>query len=78
MIDFDGHARLGDFGLCKINLEYYDLTYSYCGSEEYMAPEVKAENGYNYSVDFYTLGSFAYELVMGVPPFFNNEPLCFR
>ena len=42
MIDFEGHARLGDFGLCKMNLEYYDLTYSYCGSEEYMAPEVKA------------------------------------
>ena len=32
MIDFDGHARLGDYGLCKINLQYYDLTYSYCGS----------------------------------------------
>ncbi len=72
MIDFDGHARLGDYGLCKINLEYYDLTYSYCGSEEYMAPEVRTENGYNYSVDFYTLGSFAYELVNGVPPYYNN------
>lgn len=42
MIDFDGHARLGDFGLCKKDLGYYDFTYSYCGSEEYMAPEVKS------------------------------------
>ncbi len=42
-----------------------------------MAPEVKSENGYNYSVDFYTLGSFAYELVMGVPPYYNNEQLTF-
>lgn len=32
MIDFEGHARLGDYGLCKLNLEYYDLTHSYCGS----------------------------------------------
>ena len=38
MIDFDGHARLTDFGLCKINLSKDDLTTSYCGSIEYMAP----------------------------------------
>lgn len=38
MIDFHGHARLTDFGLCKINLNKEDLTNSYCGSIEYMAP----------------------------------------
>lgn len=41
MIDFQGHARLTDFGLCKINLTKEDLTTSYCGSIEYMAPEIK-------------------------------------
>ncbi len=41
MIDFNGHAKLSDFGLCKINLGKDDLTTSYCGSIEYMAPEIK-------------------------------------
>lgn len=38
MIDFNGHVRLSDFGLCKINLGKDDLTRSYCGSIEYLAP----------------------------------------
>lgn len=77
MIDFHGHARLTDFGLCKINLNKEDLTTSYCGSIEYMAPEVKDNVGYNYSVDFYTLGAFLYEMVMGVPPYYNSQSLYF-
>ena len=40
-----------------------------------MAPEVKESLGYNYSVDFYTLGAFLYEMVVGVPPYYNNQPL---
>lgn len=78
MIDFNGHAKLADFGLCKINLTKQDLTTSYCGSIEYMAPEIKDNSGYNYSVDFYTLGAFLYEMVMGVPPYYNNQPLFFN
>lgn len=41
MVDFEGHLRLGDFGLCRINLEREDLAYSHCGSPEYMAYETK-------------------------------------
>jgi len=78
MIDFNGHARLSDFGLCKINLGKDDLTTSYCGSMEYMAPEIKESVGYNYSVDFYTLGAFLYEMVMGIPPYYNNQALFFN
>lgn len=77
MIDAKGHARLTDFGLCKINISKDDLTTSYCGSLEYMAPEVKENAGYNFSVDFYTLGAFLYEMVIGTPPFYNDQPLKF-
>lgn len=42
-----------------------------------MAPELKENQGYNYSVDFYTLGAFLYEMVVGVPPYYNNQPLFF-
>ena len=78
MIDFNGHAKLTDFGLCKINLDKTDLTTSYCGSIQYMAPQVKENIGYNYSVDFYTLGAFLYEMVMGVPPYYNSQQLYFN
>jgi serine/threonine protein kinase len=43
-----------------------------------MAPEIKDNVGYNYSVDFYTLGAFLYEMVMGVPPYYNNQKLFFN
>jgi serum/glucocorticoid-regulated kinase 2 len=63
--------------MCKINLNQDDLTYSCCGSPEYMAPETKHSLGYNYSVDFYTMGAIIYEMVIGVPPYYQNSPLEF-
>lgn len=77
MIDWEGHTKLTDFGLCKMNLTREEHTHSFCGSLEYMAPEVKENQGYNYSVDFYTLGAFLYEMIVGVPPYYNNQPLYF-
>ncbi len=38
-----------------------------------MAPEILKRTGYNYSVDFYTMGAFLYELVTGLPPFYSNN-----
>jgi serum/glucocorticoid-regulated kinase 2 len=69
----DGHVILTDFGLSKIGMEIEELTDSFCGSPEYMAPEVLSREGYNYSVDFYTLGAFLFELVTGLPPFYANN-----
>ncbi|CAM6000648.1 unnamed protein product [Sphagnum balticum] len=60
-----------------MNLAKEDCTTSYCGSVEYMAPEVKEGLGYNYSVDFYTLGALLYEMVTGTPPYYNDQPLLF-
>lgn len=58
-----------DFGLCK-TLEHKDeLIYTFCGSPEYMAPEVIERTGYNYTVDFYSLGMLIYEMVVGRSPF---------
>jgi serine/threonine protein kinase len=77
MIDWEGHTKLADFGLCKLNLTREEYTHSFCGSLEYMAPEVRDSQGYNYSVDFYTMGAFLYEMIIGVPPYYNNQPLYF-
>ncbi|KAL4447090.1 hypothetical protein ABPG74_013942 [Tetrahymena malaccensis] len=73
VLDMDGHVRLTDFGLSKIGMHREEMTDSFCGSPEYMAPEVLLRQGYNYSVDFYTLGAFLYELVTGLPPFYANN-----
>lgn len=64
---------LTDFGLSKIGMEEAELTDSFCGSPEYMAPEVLSRQGYNYSVDFYTLGAFLFELITGLPPFYASD-----
>lgn len=74
MVDFHGHLRLGDFGLCKINLAQDDVTYSHYGSEDYMAPEIKQTEGYSYSADFYTMGALIHEMVLGVPPYYEGNP----
>lgn len=73
VLDLDGHLKLTDFGLSKIGLMEEELTNSFCGSPEYMAPEVLGSSGYNYSVDFYTLGAFLYELVTGLPPYYADS-----
>lgn len=71
LIDLDGHIKLIDFGLAT-----YDrgsLQSSFCGSHEYLSPEMIRRTGYNKCVDFYSLGSFLYEMITGLPPFWDNN-----
>lgn len=73
MIDIDGHIRMGDFGLSKPNMTEEDYAYSFCGSPEYMAPEMILKLGHTIQVDHYTLGALLYELVTGLPPFYSRD-----
>ena len=57
-----------DFGLAKKGNE---RSYSFCGSLDYMAPEVITDYGYNYEVDYYSVGNLLYELLVGSPPFYH-------
>lgn len=59
ILDPDGHIRLADFGLSKY-LNPDDLTHSFCGSAEYMAPEMLTKSGHNYAIDFYCLGALLF------------------
>ena len=73
MVDIDGHIVLSDFGLTKKGLGSDELTYTICGSIEYMAPEIFQKNGYSYSIDFYSLGAILFEFVQGLPPFYSSN-----
>ena len=73
LINHDGHVKIADFGLSKAGLDSREVTYSFCGSTEYMPPEMIQKTGHGYGVDFYTLGALLYELVTGLPPFYSRD-----
>lgn len=69
VIDKYGYPVITDFGLCKENAE--KSTSSFCGTAEYMAPEVILKEAYNKSVDWWSLGAIIYEMLCGIPPFYS-------
>uniref|UniRef100_H2ZD54 Ribosomal protein S6 kinase n=1 Tax=Ciona savignyi TaxID=51511 RepID=H2ZD54_CIOSA len=71
LLDSDGHVVLTDFGLSKEFINEGDRAYSFCGTIEYMAPEVIKSNGagHDFAVDFWSLGVLMYELMTGASPF---------
>lgn len=72
LIDVDGHIKLADFGLSKI-LKTDERSFSFCGSPEYMCPEILKREGHNHMVDYYTLGAILYEMLTGLPPYYTNN-----
>lgn len=61
LLDREGHVHLADFGLVKPGLKNDgSRAYSFCGSPEYMPPEIVARKGHSLSADFYSLGALLY------------------
>lgn len=76
LIDNQGHIRLTDFGLSKSGLkENNDRTESFCGTPEYLAPEIIRDRNYGYSVDWYSYGLVLYEMLTGINPFKTGQDL---
>ena len=73
LLDLDGHVRLTDFGLCKENVKLKGRSYSFCGSPEYMSPEMLSQQGHGRPVDFYSLGALLFEMLTGLPPFYERN-----
>ena len=74
LINKNGYIKLSDFGFIKL-LKPGERTYTFCGTPEYMAPEILLNKGHGKAVDWYTLGIFLYELVVGHPPFMNEDTM---
>ena len=72
MVDEDGYLKLIDYGLAKTVTEG-QLATSYCGTPEYIAPEMVDGSGHDFSVDWWAVGVLIYEMLIGVTPFFNRN-----
>eukprot|EP00158_Paraphelidium_tribonemae_P005735 Partr_v1_DN27497_c1_g1_i1_m72422 putative AGC family protein kinase len=69
LLDEAGNIKITDFGLVKEGVGAYDVTSTFCGTPEYLAPEILEEENYGISVDWWALGVVMYELMVGRPPF---------
>lgn len=69
LLDADGFVKIADFGLCKEGIGYGDLTDTFCGTPEFLAPEVLTEIQYTRAVDWWGLGVLIFEMLVGDTPF---------
>lgn len=73
LLDYTGHIALCDFGLCKLNMGEAERTNTFCGTPEYLAPEVIKGEGYGKTIDWWTLGILLYEMLSGLPPYYDED-----
>ena len=74
LIDRQGHIRLADFGLAKQgNQNHKQIAQSFCGSPAYLAPEMLSRAGVSESGDVYQIGVVLYEMLVGIPPYYNEN-----
>jgi serine/threonine protein kinase len=72
LIDYYGHVKLADFGTSR-EVNKLERRFTYCGSAEYMSPEMIQKAGHSTSIDCFSLGSLLYELLTGSPPFYDED-----
>lgn len=65
LLDVDGFVKIADFGLCKEGMGHGDRTSTFCGTPEFLAPEVLTETSYTRAVDWWGLGVLIFEMLVG-------------
>jgi serine/threonine protein kinase len=73
ILDAEGHIRITDFGLSKEGVEGDKDVGSFCGTPEYLAPEVLKREPYGKIVDWWSYGTLVYEMIHGLPPYYNRN-----
>ncbi|XP_053854684.1 ribosomal protein S6 kinase alpha-1 isoform X4 [Vidua macroura] len=73
LLDEEGHIKLTDFGLSKEAIDHEKKAYSFCGTVEYMAPEVVNRQGHSHSADWWSYGVLMFEMLTGALPFQGKD-----
>jgi len=72
LIEKTGYLKLTDFGFAKV---IEGRTYTLCGTPEYLAPEIILNKGHGKPVDWWTTGILLYEMIAGIDPFSDDDPM---
>eukprot|EP01060_Flectonema_neradi_P038204 TRINITY_DN7959_c0_g1_i1.p1 TRINITY_DN7959_c0_g1~~TRINITY_DN7959_c0_g1_i1.p1 ORF type:complete len:397 (+),score=71.42 TRINITY_DN7959_c0_g1_i1:115-1191(+) len=72
LLDSEGHIVLTDFGLSKMMRES-ERTKTFCGTPEYLAPEILLNKGHGKPVDWWAFGTLLFEMIVGIPPFYSTD-----
>lgn len=73
LLDEKGYIKITDFGLVKYDIKEGNTASSFCGTPEYMAPEIIQEEAYGRPVDWWALGILTYQMLIGCPTFYDNN-----
>ncbi|ROL50868.1 Serine/threonine-protein kinase N2, partial [Anabarilius grahami] len=73
LLDTEGYVKIADFGLCKEGMGHGDRTSTFCGTPEFLAPEVLTDTSYTRAVDWWGLGVLIYEMLVGESPFPGDD-----
>lgn len=73
MLDQNGDIKITDFGLCKEEIQFGSTTTTFCGTPEYLAPEVIEDSDYGRTVDWWGVGVVMYEMISGMLPFRSRD-----
>uniref|UniRef100_A0A8C3TEL1 Protein kinase C n=1 Tax=Chelydra serpentina TaxID=8475 RepID=A0A8C3TEL1_CHESE len=73
LLDKDGHIKIADFGMCKENMFEDAKTSTFCGTPDYIAPEILLGQKYNTAVDWWSFGVLLYEMLIGQSPFHGQD-----
>ena len=73
LLDAAGHIKIADFGMCKENIRGDAKAMTFCGTPDYIAPEILKGHRYNQSVDWWSFGVLVYEMLIGQSPFHGGD-----
>ncbi|XP_074501660.1 cGMP-dependent protein kinase 2 isoform X2 [Sebastes fasciatus] len=74
LLDAEGYVKMADFGFAK-KIGLGKKTWTFCGTPEYVAPEVIMNKGHDFGADCWSLGILVFELLTGNPPFAGSDPI---